>query len=176
MPGSSKMPHATPALFESAMTCGWTTDAARLDFSDYRNRQIWGPPDESGSRTCINRTLLRKPFPYTIEQRVNPYPNGEDADYGMWEQALDLGRSYLVGSTVPMAEFMRAHTSSMNEWQRLAYGGVSSIQNGCWCSARRGLACSITSPSVANTSSSASLIIATAVRSTGPAAMARLEC
>jgi hypothetical protein len=65
--------------------------------------------------------LLRRPFPYSVEQRINPYPNGVDADYGTWEKALDVGRSYLVGATVPMAEFMRAHTSSLNEWQRLAY-------------------------------------------------------
>jgi hypothetical protein len=69
---------------------------------------------------CINRSLLRKPFPHAIEQRVNPYPNGEDAVYRTWEKTLDVGRSYLVGATVPMSEFQRVHTSSFNEWQRLA--------------------------------------------------------
>ena len=62
--------------------------------------------------------MLRKPFPYSVKQRVNPYPNGEDADYGTWDRALDVGRSYLVGWTVPMPDFHRVYTSSLNEWQR----------------------------------------------------------
>jgi hypothetical protein len=91
----------------------WSMDPAELDFSEFRNRHIWGPPNSSGSRPCINMALLRKPFPYSVEQRVNPYPNGEDADYGTWEKALDVGRSYLVGATVPTAEFLRVRTSSL---------------------------------------------------------------
>ncbi|MDT7811168.1 MAG: hypothetical protein QOJ42_1084, partial [Acidobacteriaceae bacterium] len=63
------------ALFEDS----WTMDPAELDFSEFRDRHIWGPPDSSGSRQCINMTLSRKPFPYSVEQRINPYPNGEDA-------------------------------------------------------------------------------------------------
>jgi hypothetical protein len=54
--------------------------------------------------------LVRKPFPYSVEQRINPYPNGEDADYGTWDKALDVGRSYLVGATVPLSEFQRVYT------------------------------------------------------------------
>ena len=86
------------ALFEDS----WSMDPAELDFSEFRNRHIWGPPDSSGSRPCINMALVRKPFPYSVEQRINPYPNGEDADYGTWDKALDVGRSYLVGATVSM--------------------------------------------------------------------------
>jgi hypothetical protein len=37
------------------------------------------------------------------------------------KKALDVGRSYLVGATVPRPEFQRVYTSSPNEWQRLAY-------------------------------------------------------
>jgi hypothetical protein len=66
-------------------------------------------------------SLLRKPFPYSVEQRINPYPNGEDADYGTWEKALDVGRSYLVGATVPLSEFQRIDTSSLNEWRSMAF-------------------------------------------------------
>jgi hypothetical protein len=104
-------------LFEDS----WSINPAESDFSEFRNRHIWGPLDSSGSRPCINMALLRKPFPYSVEQRINSYPNGEDADYGTWEKALDVGRSYLVGATVPMSEFQRVNTSSLNEWQRLAY-------------------------------------------------------
>jgi hypothetical protein len=64
---------------------------------------------------------LRKPFPYSVEQRVNTYTNGEDAEYGTGEKALDVGRSYLVGATVPLSEFQRVYTSSLNEWHRLAF-------------------------------------------------------
>jgi hypothetical protein len=60
-------------------------------------------------------------FPYSVEQRINPYPNGEDADYGTWEKALDVGHSYLVGAAVSMPELQRVYTSSLNEWQRLAF-------------------------------------------------------
>jgi hypothetical protein len=51
--------------------------------------------------------VIAEAVSYSVEQRINPYPNGEDADYGTWEKALDVGRSYLVGATVPMPEFQR---------------------------------------------------------------------
>jgi hypothetical protein len=54
----------------------WSMDPAALDFSEFRNRHIWGPPNSSGSRQCINIALSRKPFPYSVEQRINPYPSG----------------------------------------------------------------------------------------------------
>jgi hypothetical protein len=127
------MAHTTAALFEDS----WSINPAKLDFSEFRNRQIWGPPDSSGSRQCINMALLRKPFPYSIEQRVNPYTNGEDAEYGTWEKALDVGRSYLVGATVPMPEFQRVYTSSLNEWQCLAFE---------WCMANPSRMLVFTSP------------------------------
>jgi len=94
------------ALFEDS----WSMDPAELDFSEFRNRHIWGPPDSSGSRQCIDPALLRKPFPYSVEQRINPYPNGEDADYGTWDKALDVGPTYPAGATVPMSEFQRVYT------------------------------------------------------------------
>ena len=34
-------------------------DPAELDFSEFRNRHIWGPPNSSGSRQCINIALSR---------------------------------------------------------------------------------------------------------------------
>jgi hypothetical protein len=37
------------------------------------------------------------------------------------KKPLDVGRSYLVGATAPLSEFQRVYTSSLNEWQRLAY-------------------------------------------------------
>jgi hypothetical protein len=38
-------------------------------------------------------------------------------------KALDVGRSYLVGATVPLSEFQRVYKSSLNEWQRMAFEG-----------------------------------------------------
>jgi len=86
------------ALVENAEPSDWTTDPAQLNFTEYRNRQLWGPPDQAGKRQCLNVALLRKPFSYTVEQRTNPYTNGEDPDFGTWDKALDLGRSCLVGA------------------------------------------------------------------------------
>jgi hypothetical protein len=105
--------HAAPADTKDSSATGWTTDPAQLDFLEYRTRQLLGPPDRAGARACVNQPLLRKPFPYTVEQRLNHYSNGEDPDYGSWESALDVGRSYLVGSSVPMEEFLRVHTSPL---------------------------------------------------------------
>jgi hypothetical protein len=36
---------------------------------------------ESLELQLINIKLPRKPFPYSVEQRIDPYPNGEVADY-----------------------------------------------------------------------------------------------
>jgi hypothetical protein len=58
------MTQANFALVENAVPSNWTTDPAQLDFTDYRNRQLWGPPDKTGKRQCINLALLRKPFSY----------------------------------------------------------------------------------------------------------------
>jgi hypothetical protein len=62
------------ALFEDS----WSMDPVELDFSEFRNRHIWGPPDSSYWRQCINVALSRRPFPHSVAQRVNPYPNAED--------------------------------------------------------------------------------------------------
>ena len=56
-------------------------DPAELDFSEFRNQHIWGPPDSSGLRRCINVALSRKPFPYSSREPTLTR-NGEDADYG----------------------------------------------------------------------------------------------
>ena len=81
------------ALFEDS----WSMDPAELDFSEFRNRHIcrstrlvWLTPmhqhgfvAETGFRTRSSR-------------ESTPYPNGEDADYGSWENALDVGRSLAI--------------------------------------------------------------------------------
>ena len=65
---------------------------------------------------------------YTVEQRTNPYTNGEDANFGTWEQALDIGRSYLVGSSVPMGEFLR---NTMAGLRPKTTGGWTRNCSGC---------------------------------------------
>ena len=108
--------HTAPADTKECSATDWTTDPAELDFLEYRTRRLLGP-----AHGCVNRPLPCNPFPFTVEQRLNHYPDGEDLDYGSWESALDVGRSYLVGSSVPMEEFLRAHTSPMTLWQQTAY-------------------------------------------------------
>jgi hypothetical protein len=56
------MTHAMPMFVESAVSPDWTTDPAQLNFIDYRDRQLWGPPDQAGKGQCINLALVRKPF------------------------------------------------------------------------------------------------------------------
>ncbi len=99
----------------------WPGSPAKISFSEYRNRLIWGPPDAQGERSCIDRKLLREPFPYVVREKANEYSNGEDPEYGRWERSLESGHSYLVGSDMPMGEFLRRHTSSLTTWQKLAY-------------------------------------------------------
>ena len=112
---------AIPLFFDSRKVQEWTTDPAHLPFSDYRDRAIWGPPGEKGSRECINFQLMRQLFSYIVIQQENEYRNGEDLHYGDWNSALEAGRNYLVGRDVSLTEFVRTHRSSLNDWQRLAY-------------------------------------------------------
>lgn len=90
-------------------------------------------------------------------------------DYGTWEKALDVGRSYLVGGTMPMPEFLRVDTSSLNEWQHLAY---------MWCvaNASRMLVLTSTKPRLIYHIAKRGEdfhITATVAKNTGSAAMAR---
>lgn len=45
----------------------------------------------------------------------------KEESYGTWEGALDAGRSYLVGDSVPMAQFIRQHRSQLTAWQKIVY-------------------------------------------------------
>ena len=112
---------AIPLFFNSPKVQEWTTDAAHLPFLDYLDRTIWSPPNEKGSRECINFQLMHQPCSYMIAQQANEYRNGEDPHYGDWNRALEAGRNYLVGRDVSLTEFARTHRSSLNDWQRLAY-------------------------------------------------------
>jgi hypothetical protein len=91
----------------------WHADPARLSFLDYMNRCIWGAPHPDGSRDCIDRKLLTDEFWYNVAQKRNEYNNGEDPKHGSWDQALASGRSYLVGSSMPLREFVRNHSSAL---------------------------------------------------------------
>jgi len=80
-----------PLFCNSRKVREWTTDPGHLHFSDYRDRAMSGPPDEKGSRECINLQLMRQPFSYMIAQQANEYRNGEDPHYGDWNRALECG-------------------------------------------------------------------------------------
>ncbi len=45
---------------------------------------------------------------------------------GTWTDALECGRSYLVGESVPMSRFMQTHRSRLVDWQKVAFA---------WCRA-----------------------------------------
>jgi hypothetical protein len=65
--------------------------------------------------------LLSDEFWYRVSQKENEYKNGEDPKHGSWDRALESGRSYLVGTSVPLREFVRKHSSVLTRWQRVAY-------------------------------------------------------
>jgi hypothetical protein len=100
-------------------------------FSKYRDRLIWAPPDAHGTRACINVKLAIETFCYTVRQKDNEYPNGEDPEFGPWEKVLDSGRSYLVGSNTPMPEYLRRHSSLLTTWQKHAYQWCLAKQSCC---------------------------------------------
>jgi hypothetical protein len=123
-------------LFEDS----WSTDPADLDFSEFRNRHIWGPPDSSGSRECIDLALLRKPFPYSIEQRLNPYPNGEDADYEHGRKPSMLAAAIWLARPSRCPSFsgsIRRPSMNGSAWHM---SGAWPIPRGCLFSHRRNLA------------------------------------
>jgi hypothetical protein len=81
--------------------------------------------------------LLRKPFPYVVEQRINPYPNGEDADYGTWEKPSMLAPVILSVRPSRCPSFdMPTRRPSMNgsAWP---LSGAWRIRRGCLFSHRR---------------------------------------
>ena len=56
---------------------------------------------------------------YTVN--VHDYPVPSDDPYGEWDAAIDSGRSYLCGSEMPMADFLRTHRSRVTDWQQMAF-------------------------------------------------------
>ena len=98
-----------------------SVNPAGLSFAEYRDRCLLGPPDSTGSRSCLDTKAALEPFPYTVRQKGNEYADGEDPVCGAWDKALESGRSYLVGSAASMRQFLRTHTSALTAWQRMAY-------------------------------------------------------
>ena len=104
----------------------WVIDPAELSFREYMDRMLWGKPQANGRRAAVSLKLAAQAFEYRVSDRDNSYPNGQDPEYGDWNNALESGRSYLCGASTPMTQFLKAHTSSLNWWQKMAYA---------WCMA-----------------------------------------
>lgn len=59
---------------------------------------------------------------YSVSVRENEYTRpGANHGYQQWEEILEAGRSYMVGSEIPMTAYVRSHTSRLTCWQQLAY-------------------------------------------------------
>jgi hypothetical protein len=56
----------------------------------------------------------------TMATYENYYATHSD-EYGTWDRSIAAGKSYLVGDTQTLAEFIRTHRSSLSAWQKLAY-------------------------------------------------------
>lgn len=51
-------------------------------------------------------------------------------EYGTWDACLEAGRSYLVGRDVPMATFVKTHTSTITSaWMKLAVKATMADDN-----------------------------------------------
>ena len=60
----------------------------------------------------------------------NQYVPGWQDDYADWQKTLEAGRSYMVGTEVPMEKYIRTHRSALTSWQQIAYWWVR--QNPYW--------------------------------------------
>jgi rubredoxin len=89
-------------------TCGHEADAEQGDdVSEWREVTVQGVRSEVGRGW-----------------RVSTYDNWEppeDDRYRQWDEALKAGRNYLVGSDVPLDEFVKSYRSPMRSWQQTAY-------------------------------------------------------
>ena len=52
------------------------------------------------------------------DNRNNHIPNDQ---YNTWDACIVAGRDYLVGNSMDLKEFLRKHTSALNDWQQAAY-------------------------------------------------------
>lgn len=57
-----------------------------------------------------------------ISTQENEFWRRRDTDrFQKWEDMLTSGKSYMVGADVPMADFLRTHSSRMVPWMQLAW-------------------------------------------------------
>jgi len=62
--------------------------------------------------------------------RPNSRAPGVTAEVFQYEDTLRMGRSYLVGASVPMDQFVKRHRSSLTDWQKAAY--TWAVENPLW--------------------------------------------
>jgi len=93
--------------------------AAGVSFSEYCQHQASvGNPDALTS------------LMFVVSTRPNQWVAREDK-YGVWDIAVDSGRSYLVGTNVPLHSFLSSHTSYLRPWQRIAFRWALANPNQC---------------------------------------------
>ena len=93
--------------------------AAGVSFSEYCQHQA-----SLGDSDAIHSLL------FVVSTRPNQWVGREDK-YGVWDIAVDSGRSYLVGKDVPLRSFLSTHTSKLRPWQRLAFRWALANPNQC---------------------------------------------
>lgn len=66
---------------------------------------------------------LERTVPRGSRIKIVPNRNGQipDDQYNTWEAIIAGGHSYMVGSGKTREQYLRAHTSRLSEWQRVAY-------------------------------------------------------
>ena len=64
---------------------------------------------------------IRRLFPGDVRVRDNWRNDKPPDEWDDWNNALKGGRGYMVGSRVPMPEFLRTHRSKCNDWQQAVW-------------------------------------------------------
>jgi hypothetical protein len=74
----------------------------------------------SGEPVAVDQVRRACGRDWTAHIAVNYWAEHDD-EYGDWNKTLVVGRSYMVGSHVPMERFLKTHGSRLAPWQKLAY-------------------------------------------------------
>ncbi len=88
------------------------TNSAKLSFEQFRQQAIFTP-----DRKIRNQALFRQSFPFCVSELSNEFAYSNSS----YEEAIESGRSYLMGSGTQAKDYLRRYTSAMSPWQKLSF-------------------------------------------------------
>ena len=92
------------------LTAGDNT--ATLSFEEFRQQAIFTPAGK-----IKDHALFRQKFPFLVLELPNEYANSDSS----YEQAIESGRSYLLGQGAAAKDYLRRYASAMSPWQKVAF-------------------------------------------------------